>query len=68
MAGYKFSMDTVAPPVEGAVKLVELASIDGNSVGVFPPNDIIQIERRKFFFPNYTFIFFATLLFIHLNY
>lgn len=36
MAGYKFSMDTVAP-VEGAVKLVELASIDGNSVGVFFP-------------------------------
>lgn len=37
MAGYRFSMDTVAPPVEGAVKLVELASIDGNSVGVFFP-------------------------------
>lgn len=51
MAGYKFSMDTVAPPVEGAVKLVELTSIECNSVGVFSPNDIIQIERRKFFFP-----------------
>lgn len=52
MAGYKFSMDTVAPPVEGAVKLVELTSIGGNSVVVvFFPNDIIQIEHRKFFFP-----------------
>lgn len=67
MAGYKFSMDTVAP-VEGAVKLVELASIDGNSVGVFSPQWYYSNRAQEIFFPYYTFIFFATLLFIHLNY
>lgn len=40
-------MDTVAPPVEGAVKLVELASIDSNSVVIFATSDITRYLNRK---------------------
>lgn len=55
MAGYKFSMDTVAP-VEGAVKLVELTSIDGNCVGIFFPQ-WYYLNRKQGFFPQLYFHF-----------